>query len=292
MLEARPYPEHVSYSQMKEYADCPYYFVLKRKYRAPEAPSIWLLGGSAFHVVVESEELARLGMGEIVTWADAWAEQVEKAATKWPGVPLEDYRRGGRVSKAWPNKEDVRFWNRLGPEMVTKYRRWRDLTPTWQVATLNGVPAIEFDITVDLDGTPLVGAADLLMEDVRDQTLIAVDLKTGATEKETPDQLGTYATAVRLLTGREVKWGTFYRARKGEHDGLRYMGPYFPARLKHEYEQFQTLRDSGFAMPRRGEHCGWCSLRDYCVYANGPKASEVPVPWPVYNPSNTNNEEK
>jgi hypothetical protein len=27
------------------------------------------------------------------------------------------------------------------------------------------------------------------------------------------------------------------------------------------------------------------------VYANGPKASEVPVPWPVYDPSNINNEE-
>jgi hypothetical protein len=276
---------------MKEYADCPYAFTLKRKYRVPEEPSIWLLGGSAFHTVVESIELARLGDTPEVPWQDAWDEQVEKSQAKYPGVPLEDYRRGGRVSKANPNKEDAAFWKRLGPDMVTKYRRWRDMTPTWQVASLGGVPAIEFDITIDLDGVLLVGAADLLMEDVRDGTLIAVDTKTGATEKETPDQLGTYATAVRLLTGCEVKWGTFYRARKGEHDGLRYMGPYFPARLKHEYGQFQILRDSGFAMPRRGDHCGWCQVRDYCVFANGAKASEVPVPWDRYDGDNTNHEE-
>lgn len=290
MLERHPLPEHVSYSQMKSYAECPYRFTLERVWKVPEKPSVWLLGGSAFHDVVEHQELARLDLGEPITWTEAWDKQVAQAETKHPGVPLSEYRRAGRVSKANPNKEDVDFWQKLGPQMVSSYGHWRRIVP-WIVATLDDRPAIEWEINVDLDGVPLVGAADILFEDPREGTLIAVDLKTGATKKETPDQLGTYAACVRLVTGREVKWGTFYRAREGQHDGLRWMEMYHPDRLKFEYGQFQTLRDSGFAMPNRAEHCNWCSVRDYCIYQGGSKASQVSVPWGVYDEPMTSTEE-
>jgi putative RecB family exonuclease len=284
MFERVPYPEHVSYSQIHEYAECPYRFLLSRGYKVPVKPAIWFLGGSAFHALTEGEDLVREGQtwDGPTTWAEAWEEQAEENLRKYPDVPLEDYRRGGRVSKQNPNKEDKAFWDREGPKMIDGYRRWRDIIP-WTVPTLGGQLAIEWDITIEWDdGTKLVGAADRLFEDPRTGMLIVADLKSGATIPKIPDQLGTYAAAVSQILGREVTWGTFYNARKAHHEPFIPLLPYTPARLKYETQTFEALRDSEVYLPNRGEHCLYrCDVSAFCVFANGTRANEVPLPYPA-----------
>src|SRR4051812_42160144 len=61
MYERRAFPEHVSYSQIHEFAECPYRFLLSRGYKVPTRPAIWFLGGSAFHALTEGEDLVRQG---------------------------------------------------------------------------------------------------------------------------------------------------------------------------------------------------------------------------------------
>lgn len=50
-------PEHVSYSAFSTYVDCGYQYYLGRLMEVPEAPSVWSVGGSAFHTATELWDL-------------------------------------------------------------------------------------------------------------------------------------------------------------------------------------------------------------------------------------------
>ncbi len=50
-------PEHVSYSAFSTYIDCGYQYYLGRLMQVPEAPSVWSVGGSAFHTATEMWDL-------------------------------------------------------------------------------------------------------------------------------------------------------------------------------------------------------------------------------------------
>jgi hypothetical protein len=50
-------PEHVSYSAFSTYVDCGYQYYLGRLMQVPEAPSVWSVGGSAFHTATELWDL-------------------------------------------------------------------------------------------------------------------------------------------------------------------------------------------------------------------------------------------
>ena len=46
-------PEHVSYSAFTTFIDCGYQYYLGRLLELPEEPSVWSVGGSAFHLATE-----------------------------------------------------------------------------------------------------------------------------------------------------------------------------------------------------------------------------------------------
>ena len=46
-------PEHISYSALTTYIDCGYLYYLGRLLEIPEKPSVWSVGGSAFHLATE-----------------------------------------------------------------------------------------------------------------------------------------------------------------------------------------------------------------------------------------------
>jgi hypothetical protein len=50
-------PEHVSYSAFSTYVDCGYQYYLGRLMQVPEEPSVWSVGGSAFHTATEMWDL-------------------------------------------------------------------------------------------------------------------------------------------------------------------------------------------------------------------------------------------
>ena len=54
-------PEHVSYSAFSTYVDCGYQYYLGRLLQLPEAPSVWSVGGSAFHAATEMWDLENAG---------------------------------------------------------------------------------------------------------------------------------------------------------------------------------------------------------------------------------------
>jgi ATP-dependent helicase/DNAse subunit B len=46
-------PEHISYSALTTFTDCGFQYYLGRLMQVPEAPSVWSVGGSAFHRATE-----------------------------------------------------------------------------------------------------------------------------------------------------------------------------------------------------------------------------------------------
>lgn len=53
-------PEHVSYSAFNTYIDCGFQYYLGRLLQIPEAPSVWSVGGTAFHSACESYDRVTL----------------------------------------------------------------------------------------------------------------------------------------------------------------------------------------------------------------------------------------
>lgn len=53
-------PEHISYSAFTTFVDCGYQYYLTRLMAVPEQPSVWSVGGSAFHKATEDYDRATL----------------------------------------------------------------------------------------------------------------------------------------------------------------------------------------------------------------------------------------
>ena len=56
-LEEYEIPEHISYSALTTYIDCGYQYYLSRLLKKEEAPSVWSVGGKAFHRATELYDL-------------------------------------------------------------------------------------------------------------------------------------------------------------------------------------------------------------------------------------------
>ena len=61
-------------------------------------------------------------------WEEAWE-------TSLGDKDLTGARTGGRISKAYPNKEDTHWWNEQGPLWVKDYIQWRTNNPNWKICT-------------------------------------------------------------------------------------------------------------------------------------------------------------
>jgi ATP-dependent helicase/DNAse subunit B len=59
-LEEYTLPEHISYSAVTTYIDCGYQYYLGRLLQKKEEPSVWSVGGSAFHRATELYDLENL----------------------------------------------------------------------------------------------------------------------------------------------------------------------------------------------------------------------------------------
>jgi putative RecB family exonuclease len=56
-LEEYVLPEHISYSAFTTYVSCGYQYYLGRLLNKQEEPSVWSVGGTAFHLAAERFDL-------------------------------------------------------------------------------------------------------------------------------------------------------------------------------------------------------------------------------------------
>jgi len=195
------------------------------------------------------------------------------------GYTLDDVRAGGRATKAFPNKEDSSWWMENGPKFVESWINFRN-DSGWQIAVVNGTPAIEIGITVELGGVPVQMHIDRVMampnEDggavTRDNFAI-VDLKTGANPPKSDLQLAFYAAGMEKALGFRPRWGGYWMARQGSLGFLADLDDYPLEMVEDLIGQFRKARDHKVFLPNMS-HCNMCAVVEYCKYRNPKKGDK------------------
>lgn len=187
----------------------------------------------------------------------SWAELTE-------GADLSQARVGGRATKANPNKEDVDFWVRTGPEWVKGYIEWRQNNPGWKIwNTPEGAPAIELGLVPEFAGVPVKMVLDRVFE--VNGELVVVDLKTSQNTPSSSLQLGFYRAGLKKVLGVDVKWGAYWMARQSGTTPLIDLSIYTEEMIDYLVAGFDKARRSEIFLPNLN-NCNRCGLTEFCQF--------------------------
>lgn len=270
--------EHLSYSQLNSFTGCGEQFRLERIEKVKARPAWWFIGGRAVHEMSEHHDLRGLGVDvPSLTFEDVF-ERETAAAEEESGVDRAEFRAGGRVSKAWPDKENAAWWLAEGPAMVNRWITWRRACP-WEVwVSPDGEFGIELEVNVPIAGAVVHGYLDRAFAD-GNGNVIVLDLKTGASTPSVARQLGTYKRGLEeAYPGLNVAYGTFWDARKGATGKVYDLSRYTADRLEWQYGALKFARESGIYLPNP-LRCSSCGVADWCYEVDGSKVDEVNLPW-------------
>jgi hypothetical protein len=190
-------------------------------------------------------------------WDKAWAKETH-------GINLDTARKGGRSTKANPNKEDAAWWNEQGPLWVNQYIQWRKNNPDWKIwRTPQGVKAIEIELNPVIADVPVKMVIDRVFE-VNNQ-LIIVDLKTSARRPVSDLQLGFYKVGLEMQFGIEVNLGNYWMSREAGTGEMIDLSRYTLSTLEYMVSGFDKARKAGVFLPNLSS-CSFCGLTEHCTF--------------------------
>jgi len=273
-------PRHASYSQVSSYLTCGKQFQLERVVGVKGKPALYFAGGTTFHLLAEQYD-----RGELDAWdvdaevADVWEEVVAKEDTD---LPVSEWLKAGRVSKAWPDREDaaVSWWLANLSIQIQAYIKWRAEHPEWTFWRAPGGfgpgsydEGIELPVSFDVDGIPVVGAIDRVL--VINGQLHIMDLKSGSREPEGTLQLAMYATALEAMYGIRPEWGSYYMSRKGDLSSPKFLGNWGTAQVHEAVRQYRRGVAAEVFIPHESNLCNGCRVAQWCTVRGGKDAAGV-----------------
>ena len=179
---------------------------------------------------------------------------------------LTNARVSGTATKANPNKEDVNFWLETGPKWVQGYIDWRNANPDWNIWTApDGNRAIELGLIPEFAGVPVKMVIDRVFE--VNGELVIVDLKTSKTTPTNPLQLGFYKVGLQKQFGIDIKWGSYWMARKFGISTMVDLSIYTEEKLEYFVENFDKARKSGIFLPNTNNCQYKCGLTAHCQFS-------------------------
>ena len=179
---------------------------------------------------------------------------------------LTNARVSGTATKANPNKEDVNFWLETGPKWVQGYIDWRNANPDWKIWTApDGNRAIELGLIPEFAGVPVKMVIDRVFE--VNGELVIVDLKTSKTTPTNPLQLGFYKVGLQKQFGIDIKWGSYWMARKFGISPMVDLSIYTEEKLEYFVENFDKARKSGIFLPNTNNCQYRCGLTAHCQFS-------------------------
>lgn len=276
-----------SHSQLSSYLHCGWQYHLTRNMGVPEGASVWLPGGSAFHLTTETFDREAFESGpdmaaEGCDWRTEFNADFDQCLEEFDETQPDrsTWRTAGRPTKDKPNGEDIEWWRQAGAQMVEDYIAWRvENKDKWRIASYvpeGGtipVPAIEAVLSQAFGSVRVRGAADLVLEDANG-TLVVVDKKTGSRVPDSPLQLGLYSVQLEKVMGRQVAYGAFYMARKAELTPPQVLTTHTEGTFKTIYETLDKGIRDGVFLPNISSMCKSCGVRDACVFVGGVEPPE------------------
>ena len=200
-------------------------------------------------------------------WEKAFNDQIAEVEKKSDTNPT-DWRRGGRESKANPNKEDKVWWDANGRKMFF------DFINVWQESQMEiwvspqGVPGVEIEFNSMFGEVPIKAFADLIAV-LPTGELAVVDFKTGNYMPDSSMQLGVYACAMEMTFGIRPTRGFFYSARKAQFEEATGLDRWSIPLMTELFAQFSRGLEAQIFLPNLGMSCGTCGVKDYCYAAGG-----------------------
>ena len=269
-------PRHASYSQVSSYLTCGKQFQLERVVGVKGKPALYFAGGTTFHLLAEQYDRGEWdGSNVDAEVIRVWSETVAKEDTD---LPVSEWLKAGRVSKAWPDREDVAWWLANLSIQIQAYIKWRAEHPEftfWDADSYGADPelAIELPVSFDVDGIPVVGAIDRVL--VINGMLHIADLKSGSREPEGTLQLAMYATALEAMYGIRPEWGSFYMSRKGELSSPKYLGNWGTEQVHEAVRQYRRGVAAEVFIPHESNLCNGCRVAQWCTVRGGIDAAGV-----------------
>lgn len=268
---------HRSNSQLSTFTRCGEQYFLERVAKVPEPPAVYLLGGSAVHSAIEHYELSGREADTDDVLDHFYVDFERRVALAERDYPdRSKWRTGGRRSKEWPNKEDVSFWEAMGPRWVSMYIGFAETSP-WRIWTLpTGEPAVEVGFELDFDGVSVKGFIDQIVEYPGGE-LVVRDIKSGSRAPADVRQLGLYRVAVGRLFGVIPEWGDYYMARTGELTSPDPLTAWSEEYLAEQFVRLEKAIESRLFIAAPGQNCVTCGVKRFCRAVGGDLAHEVPL---------------
>jgi len=211
----------------------------------------------------------------VANWSDYWNDELTKTAAKQPSFEYEEYYRGGRASKEWPDKETPEWWAKNGPLMVKSWEQWRNRCGMKIWEFLDGdtgelSPGIEVPTwAYGPEDIPLNSIIDRVFVD-SDGDLRIVDLKSGSYTQPWPLQLILNNLGLLETFGVKAKWGGFWKARKGGVEKWFDLSIYPDEWAWEQVAKAKQIRDQQLFLPNPNNFCNSaCGVRQHCVAMGG-----------------------
>jgi len=204
-------------------------------------------------------------------WRDAFDSSIAEIEAKTSTNPV-DWRKGGRASKANPDKEDGNWWDENGEKMFL------DFVNVWEQSgmqiweTPQGIPGIEIEFNNNFGDVPIKAFADLIAV-LPSGELAVIDFKTGNYMPDSSMQLGVYACGMEMTFGVRPTRGFYYSARKVEFIESPALSRWTIPLMTEMFAQFSRGLEAKIFLPNLGMSCGTCGVRDYCHAVGGQLAS-------------------
>ncbi|MER7445006.1 RecB family exonuclease [Micromonospora avicenniae] len=262
---------HRSVSQLSTFAKCGEQWRLEKIARAPSRPAAWFHQGTAVHTAIETWERGYRQdfPGDIFDLYEAEYDRLI-AADMEREPNLAEWMTGGRTRA----EDDIARRRVRGAEQVQGYMDYAlaDSGRVWR--SEDGLPALETEFRLDLDGVEVVGFIDCVWQYATGQ-VGPRDWKTGSKLPDWPLQLGVYRIAIFELFGFLPAWGDFYMAKNNAP-----VAPIDLTRFTREWvtRQFKMLEEgiqAGVFLPNPGDACRTCGVAKFCT-AVGSEAWKYP----------------
>lgn len=271
-------------------SDCGEKYRLTRVVGVPETPAFWNSGGRAVHAAAEHferEQFLRItpSIDETVdVFHNVFEDEVTQAEVDWieaQGEEVADWSPDRQVPWRAANrgKEDDAWWREHGAGMVRAFVLQSEDDQTETAPTPDGQPAVEVEFNVVIAGVPFKGFVDNVRRLPGKPGLIIRDWKTGGRTPTSTTQLGEYGVSLNLLWGEpyESMRGEYYMARTARNTPRIQLDTMHPrSTVEYSVATAWFMKNAGLLLPRPSSFCKSCAVRDFCVYQDGARASEVP----------------
>jgi hypothetical protein len=244
-------PKHISFSSMNDWLDCGHRYYLGRMIESEQKPQMMFIGGKAVHTATEVYD--RFGGDLDSIWNDEWTKHLDQVQKD--GYSIDEI-------KINIGNEDVSWWYENGRKMLDRHVRFS--TENSVLILPDGTPAIELDLSCEVNGVEVKMYADRLTTSLVSGQVSVTDIKTGRKSPTNPLQLAFYRYGVKKKYGIDLPTGQYWMVRTGKIVE-KPLEVFTEAIIEGLVEKFDHARKALAFVPNLGS-CTWCSYKEKCDF--------------------------